>query len=152
MNRAFLILTFVLVAIIVKAQQSPPAKLKDPDGTTLIRIDQPMVGDSSKILSSVEQVPMPEGGIEGFSLYLRHNIRYPAKSIEEKKQGTVLLGFIVETDGSLTKIKVIKGVSPEIDQEAIRVLAAAPKWSPGIKDGKAVKVNFAVPIKFQFSK
>ncbi len=82
---------FVLVAIIVKAQQSPPTKLKDPDGTTLIRIDQPMVGDTSKILSSVEQVPMPEGGIEGFSLYLRHNIRYPAKAIEEKNKARCCL-------------------------------------------------------------
>ncbi|MCJ8211847.1 TonB family protein [Mucilaginibacter sp. RS28] len=98
-------------------------------------------------LKYADVAPEPAGGIAGWTKFLQRNLRYP----NTEEQGRVFLSFVVERDGSLTDIKVLKGVSAEIDAEAIRVLKIAPKWKPGMQSGKPVRVSFTIPIVFQIT-
>jgi len=101
------------------------------------------------VFTSVEQVPNFPGGIEAFTNYLAKNIRYPKAARQQKIQGRVIISFIVEKDGALTDIHAARGVSPEIDAEAIRVITASPSWTPGIQNGHTVRVAYSVPISFR---
>ncbi|WDF57011.1 energy transducer TonB [Mucilaginibacter sp. KACC 22063] len=94
-----------------------------------------------------EVSPEPVGGMAAWSKFLQKNLRYPDTEV----QGRVFLTFVVERDGSLSNIKVVKGVSPEIDNEAVRVLKMAPKWNPGKQAGQPVRVQFNIPITFQLN-
>ncbi|MDP9076976.1 MAG: TonB family protein [Bacteroidota bacterium] len=103
---------------------------------------------NSPVFTSVEMVPQFPGGLEGFGHYLSKNIRYPAAMREQGVQGKVIIGFIVEKDGSLSNIQVRRGVADEIDKEALRVISESPKWAPGIQNGRPVRVQYSVPISF----
>lgn len=92
--------------------------------------------------------PSFPGGLRSFYKYVSETVRYPKKAINDNVQGQVLLSFIVEKDGRLVDIKVVQGVSPEIDKEAIRVIRASPKWRPGVLKDKVVRVVYKLPINF----
>ncbi|MEO3403018.1 TonB family protein [Mucilaginibacter sp. CAU 1740] len=92
--------------------------------------------------------PQFDGGIPGFSAFLSNNIKYPADARRNGVEGTVILRFVVEKDGSLTDIRISKSVAPALDAEAERVLRNSPKWIPGTQFGQPVRVQYAVPIKF----
>lgn len=96
----------------------------------------------------VEEDPMPAGDMQSFYTYLSKNLNYPKKAIRDGIEGKVYVQFVVNTDGSITELKVLKGISPECDQEAMRVLAKAPKWKPGKQRGRAVRVQMSMPIVF----
>jgi protein TonB len=96
----------------------------------------------------VEEDPVPAGGMQSFYQYLSKNLNYPKKAIRNGTEGKVYIQFIVNTDGSLTDLKVLKGISPECDQEALRVLSNAPKWNPGKQRGRPVRVRMSMPIVF----
>lgn len=96
----------------------------------------------------VEEDSAPAGGMQSFYQYLSKNLNYPKKAIRNGTEGKVYVQFIVNTDGSLTDLKVLKGISPECDQEALRVLANAPKWNPGKQRGRPVRVRMSMPIVF----
>jgi len=100
------------------------------------------------VFTSVEQVPEFPGGVDAFMKYLAQSIRYPQTAREQKVQGRVIISFIVEKDGSLSDIHAARGVSTEIDAEAIRVISASPSWKPGIQNGHPVRVAYSVPISF----
>ncbi|HEY1007628.1 MAG TPA: M56 family metallopeptidase, partial [Sphingobacteriaceae bacterium] len=102
--------------------------------------------------ASVEQLPKFPGGDEQFGKYLAGNLRYPAEAKEKHIAGRVFVSFIVEKDGALTDIKVLRGLGYGTDEEAVRVLKASPKWTPGMKEGKKVRVQFTIPIFFQLEK
>ncbi|MGZ4001705.1 MAG: energy transducer TonB, partial [Mucilaginibacter sp.] len=104
--------------------------------------------DENKIFTAVEQEPTPAGGIGKFYEYLSKNIRYPAVAKENNIQGKVFLTFVVEKDGAITDVKVLRGLGSGCDEEAMRVLRAAPKWKPGIQNGRPVRVQYQVPISF----
>ncbi|KAA8483116.1 outer membrane transport energization protein TonB [Arcticibacter tournemirensis] len=99
----------------------------------------------------VEKFPEYPGGMEAFARFLRKNLRYPASAAENGIAGRVFLSFIVERDGSLTNIKVIKGIGFGCDEEAVRVLKKSPSWSPGIQNKQKVRVQYTLPLLFQFS-
>lgn len=80
--------------------------------------------------------------------YLSTNIRYPETAHQAGQQGRVIANFIVEKDGSITEAKIVRSVSPELDAEALRVVNAMPRWTPGTQDGKAVRVKYTIPISF----
>lgn len=96
----------------------------------------------------VEENPAPADGMSSFYTYLSKNLNYPKKAIRDGVQGKVYVQFVVNTDGSIADLKVLKGISPECDQEAMRVLANAPKWKPGKQRGRAVRVQMSMPIVF----
>jgi TonB family protein len=142
------------VTVGVHAQQSTPVKASSADQD--IAIDAPMPHDTSadknKIFSAVEQIPQFPGGTQAFYRFLMTNIRYPATAFEKHIQGKVFLTFVIEKDGGLTDIKVIRSVSPDIDAEALRVMNMSPKWVPGIQNGKPVRVMYTIPISFTLQK
>ena len=81
--------------------------------------------------------------------YLAKNIHYPKEAAEKKIQGRVILTFVVEKDGSISRVKVVKSVEPSLDQEAIRVVKSMPKWTPGKQNGKNVAVKYTIPMTFR---
>jgi protein TonB len=102
----------------------------------------------TKILYDYAEVsPEPTGGMAGWAKFIQRNLRYP----DTDAQGRVFVSFVVERDGSLSNIKILKGVSPELDAEALRVIRMAPKWKPGMQGGQPVRVQFNIPINFQQS-
>ena len=96
----------------------------------------------------VEDMPAFPGGMEAMIQFISSNIQYPADAQKQKVDGRVLVNFVVEKDGSITEVKVIKPAFPSLDAEAIRVVKAMPKWKPGYQRGKAVRVQFTMPINF----
>ena len=88
------------------------------------------------------------GGADEMMKYLSENIKYPPSAIEMNEQGRVFLSFIVEVDGTISSVKVEKGVSDVIDQEAIRIVQSMPKWTPGTLAEKAVRSKAILPINF----
>ena len=81
--------------------------------------------------------------------YLNTHMKYPVVAEENGIQGRVICTFVVERDGSITDVKVIKSVDPSLDKEAIRVLKSMPKWIPGKQNGSAVRVKYTVPVTFR---
>ena len=96
----------------------------------------------------VEDMPAFPGGMEAMIQFISSNIKYPADAKKQKVDGRVLVNFVVEKDGSITEVKVIKPAFPSLDAEAIRVVKATPKWKPGYQNGRAVRVLFTLPINF----
>lgn len=96
----------------------------------------------------VEDMPAFPGGMEAMIQFISSNIKYPADAKKQKVDGRVLVNFVVEKDGSITEVKVIKPAFPSLDAEAVRVVKAMPKWKPGYQNGKAVRVQFTMPINF----
>ena len=110
---------------------------------------EPEVED--KIFMVVEDQPEPPGGMGAFMGYLAKNIKYPAQAKRLDIQGRVFVQFVVSKTGELTDIKVVKGIGGGCDEEAVRVLQAAPKWKPGKQRGRPVKVNMTIPVRFKLS-
>ena len=114
-----------------------------------------VVGYGSKndeaVISNPETLPGFPGGLTAFSKFLAANLRYPAIARENNIQGRVFLSFVVEKDGSLSDIKVARGIGGGCDEEAVRVIAISPKWNPGMQNGKAVRVSYTVPVFFQLN-
>jgi len=96
----------------------------------------------------VEKNPQFAGGLDAFYKFLGKNIRYPVTARRKNIQGRVVISFVVEADGTLSDFSVLRSVGDGIDEEAMRVIKLSPKWLPGMKNGKAVRVKYAVPISF----
>ena len=107
------------------------------------------VVEETKIFTVVEQMPMFPGGDAALMGYLRDNMHYPTVAAENGVQGRVVVGFGVERDGSITDVNVLRSVDPSLDREAMRVVKAMPKWTPGKQNGSAVRVKYQVPVTFR---
>lgn len=106
--------------------------------------------EEQTIFEVVEQMPeFPNGGMAGLMQYLSKNIKYPTIAQENGTQGRVTVQFVVNRDGSIVDAKVLRGVDPYLDKEAIRVISSMPKWKPGMQCGKAVRVKYTVPVMFR---
>jgi protein TonB len=101
-----------------------------------------------EIFIIVEQNPEYPGGDEARLNFLRNNIKYPQMAREAGIQGTVYVSFVVEKDGSVTQVKILRGIGGGCDEEAIRVTRMMPKWKSGKQRGKEVRVSYNMPIKF----
>ncbi len=107
------------------------------------------VVEETKIFTVVEQMPMFPGGDGALMGYLRDKIHYPTVAAENGVQGRVVVGFVVERDGSITDVNILRGVDPSLDREAMRVVKSMPKWTPGKQNGSAVRVKYQVPVSFR---
>lgn len=105
--------------------------------------------EPEKVFDMVEQMPTFPGGQQELMAYLGKNIKYPTIAQENGTQGRVIIQFVVERDGSITDVRVARGVDPYLDKEAVRVVKSMPKWLPGKQNGKAVRVKFTVPVMFR---
>ncbi len=112
---------------------------------------QSAIRDTSKddrIFTVLDVQPKFPGGVQNFLQYMSANIRYPAADRENNLQGKVVAQFVVEKDGSLTNIKIVRSPSAAMGEEAVRVLSNSPKWEPGMQGGKAVRAQFTIPVDF----
>lgn len=98
-----------------------------------------------------EKMPDFPGGMKGLNLYLSKNLNYPQKAQQLNVSGRVYLSFVVNTDGSITDVNVTRGVDPLLDEEAIRVVSAMPKWKPGIQNMVPVKVRYNLYVTFKLN-
>ncbi|MBQ2097956.1 MAG: energy transducer TonB [Bacteroidales bacterium] len=112
-------------------------------------VQEEEVVEEPQVFFIVEDMPEFPGGELALRKYIAENVRYPEMAKENDIQGTVYVRFVVDTDGSVKNVEVIRGVDQLLDKEAIRVVQSLPKWKPGKQRGKAVKVSHSVPIKFQ---
>lgn len=111
-----------------------------------INVDYPD-DEEDRVYIVSEQMPQFPGGEDAMRKYLVESIKYPALA-GELGVGRVFVSFVIDKDGSVTDAQVVRGVDPLLDKEALRVVNAMPKWKPGIQYGKAVKVQYTVPINF----
>ena len=102
-----------------------------------------------KVFDVVEQMPSFPGGPSALMEWLSNNVKYPVVAQENGVQGRVVVSFVVERDGSITDVKVVRGVDPSLDREASRVVRDMPRWIPGKQNGSAVRVKYNVPVAFR---
>ena len=99
--------------------------------------------------TAVEQMPQFPGGPSELMKYISANLRYPEDAKRDKTEGRVIARFTVKKDGSIGDVNIVRGVSPSLDAEAVRVLSGMPKWEPGMQNGKAVPTLYTVPVVFR---
>jgi len=104
--------------------------------------------DNTPPMRFVEEMPEPIGGMENMYAFLQSNLRYPEVARNNHISGQVFIEFVVEKDGSIGNVRVLAGVYPELDQEAVRVVKLLPKWKPGKQMGKTVRCFYQIPIRF----
>ena len=104
--------------------------------------------DDEEFFMVVENMPEFPGGDLGLMKYIQKNVRYPAIAKEYNITGKVYVSFIVDKSGSVTNVKIVRGVDKNLDAEAVRVVKSLPKYKPGKQRGKAVRVMFTIPINF----
>lgn len=132
MKKIFLLAVIALAAVLTaSAQTSKAAK--------------------EKVYDVVEEMPEYPGGMSEMIKFLGANIKYPAESAKRKEQGTVIVQFVVEKDGSTTDYEIMRHATPELDNAAIEVIKKMPKWKPGKTDGKPVRVKFVMPVTFRLN-
>lgn len=105
--------------------------------------------DDQDIFVVVEDMPTFPGG--NVQRWIAKNVKYPVVAMENGVQGKVYIQFVIEKDGSITDVKVIRGVDASLDKEAVRVVKSMPKWKPGKQRNKPVRVSYTLPINFQLS-
>ncbi|CAN5767336.1 hypothetical protein BH11BAC7_BH11BAC7_31490 [soil metagenome] len=156
MKYNILLSVFVLISVCGMAQTSPPpppVSEYDPSQVERVQIGYDSTRlhspDTNEVLTFADVMPdfIGEGG---FARYLKDNVKYPAAEKMAGKQGKVYLSFIVEKDGKITNVEIVKGVegAPGFAIEGIRVLSSMPNWHPGLQDGKPMRVKIIQPINF----
>jgi len=112
---------------------------------------QEVVGSEVGLVENTDTQPMYPNGLKGIYQHVSKNTVYPQKAVDEGIQGTVWVGFIIDTKGFVKRVNVEKGVSKELDAEAVRVIELMDRWYPAMLNGNPVAVHFTQPIKFQMN-
>jgi TonB family protein len=136
MNTFLSIVLFVGTSLALQAQESPSLPNSNLD-------------TSEEIFTVVEDNPSFPDGVEAMYAYIGKNLKYPKEAKENGIQGRVVVQFIVNEDGSISNVKVLKDIGGGCGEEAARVVKAMPNWKPGTQRGKAVKVRYNLPFKFE---
>jgi protein TonB len=113
-----------------------------------VKVEEEESAEEMQIFMVVESMPEFPGGEANLYKFLAENIKYPQMAKESGIQGRVFVTFVVERDGSVTDVRVLRGIGGGCDEEAIRVVKAMPKWTPGKQRGKSVRVQYNLPVKF----
>ncbi len=143
----YLVLLFLITAYSVSEGQNTVSPIIDYKNVPKV----PIV-DTAIVYQAVQQPPQFRKDFTAWNKYLQVNLKYPDKAKRDLIQGKVFLSFVVERDGRLDDIKVVRSLTPECDAEAIRLIKSSPKWRPGRMDGKRVKVQYCCPVKFILDK
>jgi len=112
-------------------------------------VDDGGAGKPEEIFTVVEQMPEYAGGYEAMMKFISKNIKYPASARRMGIEGQVFVSFVVDSEGKISEVTTIKGISADCDKEAVRVVQMMPPWKAGKQNGKPVKVRFVLPIKFK---
>jgi protein TonB len=125
----------------------------DVKETTVIKevviAEAPVVEKADEIFDVVETQPNPPGGMAGWNQYLSKNLKYPTQARRMGIEGTVIVVFVINTDGSIQDVEVLRGIGGGCDEEAVKVVTEAPKWEPGKQRGRAVRTRMRLPIRFK---
>ncbi len=109
----------------------------------------PKINQEEDVFYKLEEMPhFRGGGKDVFSQYIQEQIMYPSDAVEQEKEGQVIVEFTVTREGKVKNVKVVEGIYPSLDKEALRVVSASPEWSPGIQNGKPVDVRYKFAVKF----
>ena len=147
-----------MIVVGMGAKDGKPAKAENTDVVFDMPLDEAMKAEKQQketpqkeevIFQVVEQMPEFPGGMQKALEFLGKNIKYPVAAQEAKIEGRVIVQFVVGRDGSVSDAKVMRGVNPELDAEAVRVVSIMPNWIPGKQRGKAVAVKYTMPIMFR---
>ena len=128
------------------------SSVEHPDKKVVAVVDIPKAKEEPQeevVFQVVEEMPQFPGGLSEAMKFLAKNIKYPVEAQQAKIEGRVIVRFVVGRDGSVSDVEVMRGVSPELDAEAVRVVSMMPKWIPGKQRGKAVAVKYTMPIMFR---
>ena len=105
--------------------------------------------EQEEVYENVEEMAEFPGGEQALYMFLASNLRYPSDAQEQGAQGKVICQFVIEKNGSIKEVSVLKSIHPSLDKEAVRILKSMPKWKPGKQGGKPVRVRFTLPISFR---
>lgn len=133
---ALVLLVIVFAPVGTNAQNKKVKKAQTHKDTTA----------DDKVYKVCEQMPTYEGGDAALMKYIGENLKYPEEAKERGLQGRVVVGFIIEKDGSLTDVKVLRSVDRALDAEALRVVKGMPKWISGRQNGQRVRIRYLLPI------
>ncbi|AMQ57697.1 energy transducer TonB [Algoriphagus sanaruensis] len=127
----------------------------DVKETTVIKevviAEAPVEEKADEIFDVVETQPTPPGGMSGWNEYLSKNLKYPTQARRMGIEGTVIVVFVINTDGSIQDVEVLRGIGGGCDEEAVKVVQNAPKWEPGKQRGRPVRTRMRLPIRFKLS-
>ena len=147
----FKYLLFVPLAVALLAMNSTAMRANvQKKGVKSTKVTK-KTGTTDKVYEVCEQMPIFPGGDAAMMKYLSENVKYPALAIKAQEQGRVVVSFTVEKDGAISDVKVARSVTPSLDAEAVRVVKAMPKWTPGKQDGQLVRVRYNVPVSFKLN-
>lgn len=141
------IIPLVLLLISVNSIYAAQNDLKD----TELQNPPPVKKGSDEVFIVVEEMPVFPGGTEAMNKFLAENVKYPVTAQENGIQGRVICSMIINVDGSISEVQVVRGVDPSLDKEAIRVIKSMPNWTPGKQSGKVVSVRYTLPVVFRLS-
>lgn len=128
-------------------QTATPTKEADMEEVVVVAYDDNKV--EGEVLDLAEVAPEFPGGIPALMKFLAQNVKYPTDAQKAGKQGRVIAQFVVTTDGSVADVKIIRGIDPSLDEEAVRVIKSMPKWKPGTQKGQPVNVRYTLPVVFK---
>ena len=140
--RALAVVPVIALALLAFANQKT-------ETAKLVVVADQQAEVSQDVYKSVEQMPQFPGGEAALMKYLMQNIQYPVNAAKNDIEGRVIVQFVIEKDGQIGEVKVVSSVDPELDAEAVRVVKALPKFTPGRQDGKAVAVWYTLPVMFK---
>lgn len=150
MLKALFVIPVAAIAVGTFAMESNTTNNKSAIIESVQTKHKARVAKATKALDKAEVMPKFAGGESALMSYLVENVKYPAAAAKANKQGKAFVGFVVDKSGSLKDVKIMKSAgNAELDAEAIRVVKAMPKWTPGTVDGKAVDVQYTLPIQFK---
>ena len=139
-----------IIFIITKEYANNPDRKKEV--VVVVKKSDKEEVQTERTFDVVEQMPQYPGGPTELFQFLSKTVKYPEAAEKAGTQGRVIATFIVEKDGSISDARVVKSVSKELDEEALRVINAMPKWTPGMQSGKNVRVKYTIPISFRLDK
>lgn len=143
----------LVASLATMAQEGDPDIRLVPatDEPAMIDAAQPPEPDSNQVRTVVEEMPQFPGGMAALAEYLRQHIRYPEEAREMKVSGKVFLGFVVEKDGGISEVVLLRRIGHGCDEEALRVVKTMPAWKPGQQGGKPVRVRYTLPVRFNLT-
>jgi TonB family protein len=121
----------------------------DSTGIEFKEAEMETTSEFTDVFDVVEQMPEFPGGMEAMMQFLKENVSYPETAFKAGVQGRVIVSFIVNTDGRINNVKVVRKVKDDLDAEAVRVVGAMPRWKPGMQKGQPVRVKYTLPITFR---
>ena len=143
------VLVLPLAALLIMCTQSERDQPQSEAGQARLATPKRAVKVDGKIYDLVEESPKFPGGMAKLGQYLGENLKYPESAQKAKAEGRVFVRFIVTKEGDITNVQILKGIGHGADEEAVRVVSQMPRWEPAMQDGKAVNVQYHLPINFQ---